>query len=261
VVTISIPTNVKVQSGYEEKLEFNAQLFVFDKDGTLLTHDHFIPIMQKRVELFSKIFQLSSDDEMTLSRVLGLDPETNDIIPNGTMYIARADTQLLVEAFLMECGFTSSEVRNQVQAVFEQADSEVQLENYIKPLPGISELLAGLKKHGAKIVIATHDSTSAAKRQLSVAGLDQYLDLIIGLDFAPQVIHKPSPSMLHLACEKLNSTPDSAVVIGDSVNDVLMGKRGGAGMSIAVLSGEHKTEDFKEYDVIIESVAELKIKE
>jgi phosphoglycolate phosphatase len=241
-----------------KKIEIDAKVIIFDKDGTLLSHNHFVPILEKRIELLTGEFKLSTEDQKTLMWITGIDPETHEIIPNGTLYIARVDTQLLIEAFLNEKGFRGSQVRNQVIEIFQRADIEVELEKFIKPLPGVPALLAKLKERGVQLAIATHDNTEAASRQLEVANINQYIDLIIGLDYNESISHKPSPSMLLTACEKFQVTPDETVVVGDSNNDVMMGKNGGA-FAIAVLSGEHKAEDFKNYDAILDSVAELTI--
>ncbi|WP_455391477.1 HAD family hydrolase, partial [[Eubacterium] cellulosolvens] len=259
VVKIAIINEAPASVNTPEKIEFVAQAFIFDKDGTLLSHDHFIPIMQKRVELLQQRYDLSVEDQEQLSRILGLDPVTSEIIPHGTMFIARKDTQILVEVFLAERGFKGSDMRKTVAQVFEEADEQVELVKYIRPLPGVPELLANLKQTGAQIAIATHDNTAAAERQLRVAKLIDNIDLIIGLDYSEKILHKPSPSMLLAACERFEIDPDSAVVVGDSFNDVLMGKNGGAGLSIAVLSGEHVKEDFKEYDAIVDSLAKIEI--
>lgn len=258
MVKISLVPKAASKPGVD-KLEMDAKVFVFDKDGTLISHDHFIPIMEKRVELLAERVQLSESDQNELTALLGLDPKTHEIIPHGTMFIARADTQLLTETFMMEKGLRHSEAKEHVAKVFEHADEQVALEKYIKPFPGVPELLAELNSHGAKIAIATHDSTAAAQRQLTVAGLEQYLDLIIGLDYDESITHKPSPSMMLAACKVFEREPKEAAVMGDSKNDVLMGIRGGAGLAIAVLSGEHSANEFTEYDAIIDSVTEIKI--
>jgi phosphoglycolate phosphatase-like HAD superfamily hydrolase len=247
------------QDNLSDEVEFDAKGFVFDKDGTLISHDHFVPIMEKRVELFSKHYKFSDDDSKLFTRILGLDPDTRKIIPHGTMFIARPDTELLIGAFLEERGFRGLEVKTKIKELFLQADKEVDLEKFVRALPGISELLAELKKNGAFTAVATHDRTEAAINQLKIAKLDQYLDLIIGLDYEKNLLNKPSTSMLELACKKAGLRPNEAVVIGDSKNDVLMGIRGGAGLSIGVLSGEHSAKEFVEYDAIIDSVAEIKI--
>jgi phosphoglycolate phosphatase len=254
-----IPDNLKSDITSSEKLEFDARAFIFDKDGTLLSHDHFIPIMEKRIELLTEMFNLSKDDISKLTRILGLDPDTKKIIPHGTMFIARADTKLLVEAFLTDKGFNFSKVKQQVSKVFFDADELVELKNYIKPFPDVPEFLKKFKSHDVKIAVATHDTTAAALKHLSLADLNQYLDLIIGLDYHESVQHKPSPTMLEIACNEFNLKPSDAVVVGDSINDVLMGKNGGAGLSVAVLTGEHQIDDFKDYDAIISTLSQIEI--
>lgn len=261
MVNISVPKYSKSNEASTEILKLDAKAFIFDKDGTLLTHDHFVPIMDARIELLTDKYDLSDEDQDQLIRIFGLDPETKQIIPHGTMFIARSDTKLLVQTFLMEKGFRGSKVKFKVNQIFNDADEQVELEKYIKPFPKVPELLDGLKESGVKIAIATHDTTAAALKQLSVAGIDKYLDLIIGLDYSSEIIHKPSPTMLNTACREFNLDPKDTVVVGDSVNDVLMGIHGGAGLSVGVLTGEHQLSDFweYEYDSIISSLSEFSI--
>ncbi len=272
-ISISVPKELISKPGQEqeqkgvgepESIEISVKAFIFDKDGTLLTHDHFVPIMEKRVQILSEHYQLSNEDKNVLTRILGLDPDTHKIIPQGTMFIARADTQLLVEAFLSEGGFSGlngSDVKSRVAEVFQEVDRLLDFENYVRPLPGVAEFLEQLKSRGVNIAIATHDSSKAAKDHLAAAGIDKYIDLVIGLDFSENILHKPSPSMLLTACKKFRIEPSEAIVVGDSVSDVLMGKRGGAGLSVASLSGEHNKKDFKDhtYDAMVNSVADVKI--
>ena len=243
----------------DEKQELEAKAFIFDKDGTLLTHDHFVPIMEKRLELLTERYQLSDQDRDKLSQLLGLDPKTHEIIPHGTMFIARADTKLLIEAFLGEKGYRGVKLREHVDKIFRDADAQVELEKYLRPISGVPELLGRLKAHGARIAIATHDSTEAARKQLAISNLDQYIDLIVGLDYNGNILHKPSPSMLLTVCQEFGIVPVDAVVIGDSANDALMGISGGAGLSIGVLTGEHDVNDFKECDAILDSVVQLEV--
>jgi phosphoglycolate phosphatase len=242
-----------------EDLELDAKLFVFDKDGTLLTHNHFVPILEKRLELLSEKFKLSPDELNDLTRLLGLDPDTHEIITGGTMFIARKDSQILIETFLLQKTRNRSKIFRQVTDIFQEADKQIDLEKFVEAFPEVPSFLNQLKENGVKIAIATHDTTAAALNQLAAADIDRYLDLIIGLDYNEKILHKPSSTMLLEACEEFNIPPQDSIVVGDSVNDVLMGKAGGAGLSVGVLTGEHNFGDFKDYDAIISSIADFKI--
>ena len=250
--------NGQKTSNDTQVLELDAKMFVFDKDGTLLTHDHFIPIVEKRIELLSSKLKLSNDNIESLSCIMGLDPKSKQIIPRGTMFIARKDTQILTEAFLVNLGINRKIVFNKVGEVFEKADKIVNLEDFIHTFPEVPGFLENLKENNVKIAIATHDSTITAINQLKLVEIDNYIDLIIGLDYNESILHKPSPSMLITACNEFELEPGSAVVVGDSVNDVLMGINGGAGLSVGVLTGEHKLEDFKKFNALINSMEDFK---
>ena len=137
MVRISVPNRCSDEGSKEvsEKQELEAKAFIFDKDGTLLTHNHFVPIMEKRLELLIERYQLSDQDKETLSRLLGLDPSTHEIIYYGTMFIARADTQLLIEAFLGEKGYRGLKIHEHVDKIFQDADAQVNLEKYLHISP------------------------------------------------------------------------------------------------------------------------------
>jgi HAD superfamily hydrolase (TIGR01549 family) len=243
----------------QKNLELDAKAFIFDKDGTLLTHDHFVPIMEKRVELLTKHFNLSNDDQNALTRILGFDPDNREIIPRGTMFIAREDTRILIDAFLFEHGIRSRNLKGKIKQIFQDSDEQVELEKFIRTFPDVPEFLERLKSSGAKIAIATHDTTAAAINQLALADIDKYMDLIVGLDYSDNILHKPSPTMLQAVCAEFELEPKDLVVVGDSVNDVLMGIHGGAGLAIGVLTGEHKAKDFKQYSALISKLSMIEI--
>ena len=242
-------------------LSLDAKVFIFDKDGTLLTHDHFIPIMEKRLELIVDRYKLTKDQSDALSRLLGLDPNTRQIIQRGTMFIAREDTQILIITYLSELGFRFKQLKKEISNIFQDTDEQIELDKVIRPFPEVPPFLERLKCHGVKIAIATHDTTAAAINQLALADIDKYMDLIIGLDYDDDILHKPSPSMFNKVCSEFEVSPKDCVVVGDSVNDVLMGVRGGAGLAIGVLTGEHTANDFKEFDALISSLDQIKIDE
>lgn len=91
--------------------------------------------------------------------------------------------------------------------------------------PGLRELLAYLKEHEYKIIMATASTREYAAGNLREAGVDQYFSQIISGDM---VIHaKPDPEVFLRAAEALGEKPEHCMVLEDSLNGVEAGLRGG----------------------------------
>ncbi|NIS15935.1 MAG: HAD-IA family hydrolase [candidate division Zixibacteria bacterium] len=76
--------------------------------------------------------------------------------------------------------------------------------------------------------------------------IEHFFDVIIGGENVSK--NKPDPEGLHLALEKLGTTPEEIVYIGDSQVDAETAKRGGIKF-VAVLSGVTVRHQFESYNV------------
>lgn len=84
---------------------------------------------------------------------------------------------------------------------------------------GVHELLARLRKSGAKIAVATTKFEEAADFVMRGINLDSYVDSICGTDPGNPV--KPDPFVINLALERLSANPSETLVVGDTPADVL----------------------------------------
>lgn len=92
----------------------------------------------------------------------------------------------------------------------------------IEPLPGSTELLRFLKRKGIPFAIATSGNKAQTKRLLRL--LTPETDLpVVTADDVPAA--KPAPDLFELAAAKLDKLPQDCFVVGDSVWDVLAGRR------------------------------------
>jgi len=84
-----------------------------------------------------------------------------------------------------------------------------------------------------KVIVTNklHGFTLQITKGLGIA--DRFLE-IIGEDSTP--FKKPDPRLLQLVMAKWGGTPERTVVIGDGVNDILLGRNAGA-LSCAFLNG------------------------
>ena len=88
----------------------------------------------------------------------------------------------------------------------------------VSMFPGTAKLVEDLKYAGYKAAIVTSrlwTSTTPAVYDFPIA--DRFDALISAVD---TTVHKPDPTCLLLACEKLGITPDEGIYIGDSRFDI-----------------------------------------
>ena len=92
--------------------------------------------------------------------------------------------------------------------------------------PGTVELLSYLKDNGYKVALASSTSEGTVRRELGIAGLIEYFDVIIGGD---KVTHsKPDPEIFLMAMEQLGVEAGESVIIEDSYNGVRAADASGA---------------------------------
>ncbi|HEY3734823.1 MAG TPA: HAD family hydrolase [Streptosporangiaceae bacterium] len=147
---------------------------------------------------------------------------------------------LFVSALLRETGrsLTAGEIAalqaTHAEQYLAQADS-------VTALPGAAELLASLTTHGIKWAIATSGLAVTARPALRLLGLP---------DDAPMVTRdmvayaKPDPDLFLAAAALLEIDPRHAMVVGDSVWDLLAARRAGS-LGIGVLSGGYGREELE----------------
>jgi phosphoglycolate phosphatase len=129
-------------------------------------------------------------------------------------------------------------------------------ESTAEPYPGAAEGLAALREAGLKIAVVTNKQQSFAIALLQRLGLSEDIDLVVGGDTCDR--RKPDPQPLQFACETLDVEVTAALMVGDSVNDVLAARA--AGMPVlCVPYGYNEGEDPRTLpcDGFVETLAEL----
>ena len=140
---------------------------------------------------------------------------------------------LLLQAVLRESGKDLPEdVIDEIKALHGKRYAEKVPS--IRALPGAKELLAALDEHGLQWAIATSGQPSEAKPMLELLGLD--VDRIKLVDGAQVPYAKPDPHLFVAAAGLLDIDPKDALVVGDSVWDMLAARRAGS-IGVGLLSG------------------------
>lgn len=93
------------------------------------------------------------------------------------------------------------------------------------PFEGVVEVLADLKAAGARLVVCTNKLTHLSVALLDAVDLTRFFDAVVGADDAPAP--KPDPRHVLAAIAAVGGDPARAVMVGDSINDVLSAKAAG----------------------------------
>jgi len=122
---------------------------------------------------------------------------------------------------------------------------------------GVEVGLNYLKQQGYRLGCVTNKPIAFTLPLLEAMGIADFFDLTIGGDQVEKI--KPDPQPLLMAAEKLRVDPKQAVMLGDSVSDVMAARA--AGMPIICVSyGYNHGQDIRSHDpdAVIDSLAQLK---
>ena len=124
----------------------------------------------------------------------------------------------LVESFMKYYHFDREEAKKSVGIYREYFEEKGMFENAV--YPGIPELLAGLKKDGYKLYVATSKPEPYSVKIIGHFGLAEYFEMIGGADMGENRIHKGD--VIRYVMESCGlTTPDEIVMIGDRENDMI----------------------------------------
>ncbi len=94
-----------------------------------------------------------------------------------------------------------------------------------RPYPHAAELLGRLHGAGLKLAVVTNKKYDFAVDLLARSGLSAWIDVIVGGDSCAR--GKPDPQPLHFACHAVHVDPSRALMVGDSLTDVLAARAAG----------------------------------
>ncbi len=221
---------------------------LFDKDGTLIdVNATWIPIYR---EVLMELFATDAAGAEALMAKAGYDPATGKFRAGSVL--AGGTTRQIVEilwpgldekaaaekAYLLDHGYTHL-VRDR-----------------LTPLMPLEPILSELRAMGLKLGVATNDSHVSAKAHMAHVGVIEHFEDIIAADTVP--VAKPSGNMIRRFAEITGLPPSAIAMVGDNHHDMEEARNGGAGLAIAVLSGNAAHEDIAHLaDHTLESIAEL----
>jgi len=193
------------------------QLAVFDCDGTLVDSQHII------VAAMQAAFRAHGLDE----------PEPGDIRRQVGLHVPDAVARLLPEADaetvaaigdgFVDAGRALRDAQTHDELVF----------------PGVVEVLEHLAGRDVLLAIATGKSRRGLERTLREHGLGGHFIILKTADDGPG---KPHPAILMDAIDEAGASPQSAVMIGDTVYDIEMARSAGS-YAVGVGWGYHHPDD------------------
>lgn len=147
---------------------------------------------------------------------------------------------LFVQALLAETGVQlgADEVEQLQDA---HADVYAEQRDSVKPLPGAADLLAELTLRAVPWAIATSGRSRGAKPALAMLGLPADTPMVTRDEVRWA---KPDPDLFLAAADRLGVSAANAMVVGDSIWDLLAARRAGA-LGVGLLSGGYGRDELE----------------
>lgn len=235
------------------------RLIIFDKDGTLIDFTAtWVPLIRKRVSFLLRRLGKNRELEALLLKSWGIDPVNGKVDPRGPCPVSsRSDEIVIGTMALYQHGYHWDEAKQWVAQAFDEADADGDWRKMVVPIEGIQSFLTQLKENGFKTALATNDERKDTEAILNHLGMDGLFDMAVC--WGEVTPPKPHPETILTICKKLSVPPSETVMVGDSVTDMMMGKRAGVALTIGLLEGgvTPREELEKASDIVVESIREL----
>jgi phosphoglycolate phosphatase len=127
--------------------------------------------------------------------------------------------------------------------------------DHSRPFPGLDAALDALAAGGCRLAVCTNKLEWLSRRLLDALGLSQRFLAVCGADTFG--LRKPDPELLQRTLARAGGSPDCAVMVGDSINDIATARAAGVPV-VAVDYGYTETPvDELGPDRVISALSEL----
>jgi len=224
------------------------QGILFDKDGTLIdVNATWVPIYR---EALKQLFATDDAGAEGLMEVAGFDRATGKL-KAGSPLAGGTNREIAAIWWPELSGAALDAHLDNLEHRFAQM-----VRDRLVPLMPLEPILSELRAMGFKLGVATNDSHMSARAHMAEVGVIEHFDDIIAADTV--AVAKPAGNMIRKFAA-LTGLPESAIaMVGDNHHDMEEARNGGAGLAIAVLSGNAGRDDIAHLaDYTIDSVADL----
>jgi phosphoglycolate phosphatase len=204
---------------------------------------------------------LGRDDEELEAFLLkswGIDPMSGRIDPRGPCPVSpRSDEIIIGTMALYQKGYPWDEAKQWVAQAFDEADADGDWREKVVPIKGIQTFLSQLRGHGFRTALATNDERKDTEAILNHLGMKGLFNTIL---CAGEVnLTKPHPETIFSICRQLRIDPRETVIVGDSVADMMAGKKAGVALTVGILEGgvTPREELEKVADLVVDSIRDL----
>ena len=119
----------------------------------------------------------------------------------------------------------------------------------VKIFPQSKKVLENLEKRKIKLALLSNSTKFIVLSILKHHKIHKYFDVIVAMEDVKR--RKPAPDMILKACKKLGVKPINAIIVGDTQNDMIAGKRAGCVTVGYKINGDYGINNLKEIEKFI----------
>jgi phosphoglycolate phosphatase len=240
--------------------QFEVDCVVFDKDGTLMDFER--AWGQRTVNWISSMVSAVSGDgalRAAMFQTIGYDEQTRQVAADGPILCLAGDKLATLAAgvlFAQQAVPWHAAEKIAIDTIWDTYGHPLRPEE-IHPVGDVAGTVRRLREAGIRIAVATADNRDVSEQCLAILGINRDVAVMAcGDDPLPQ---KPDARLLPWIAGQVGSEPAKMLMVGDTINDMLTGRNGGAAGCIGVGMNEHHGQSvLAPYaDAVVSTIAEL----
>ena len=137
-----------------------------------------------------------------------------------------------------------------------QLDEEFDDQRGVRPRINLVAWFSAFRRANIQIAVVTTDDRAPTQATLDALGLTHLVDALVCADDGVPL--KPAPDMLLRAMAEAGADPTQCLMVGDTIYDMRMGARAGAGLKVGITGGGGSPETLRRHaDIVISSLDEI----